>query len=260
MLDDPRVEQFVGRNVAYYRRQWQRFLDQPGSMISFNGAALLGNIIWLAYRKLYVPLFWMIVLMAADVALYLYVDAQRLVSDAVLDVLAPASSAVFIVAVAMFGNFWYWKKFLKTGGLENPETIRSKGGTSITAATALLLALIAPVAWAFYNAAPVLLTEDRAGDPSFIFDRTGPLTLEEVRANFLNRMDEDLLNARRECVLREITERAAAAGDPETLDPSAVDMLPAGEWGSLDAEGKRLILGQVITTKAFFECPRSGGL
>ena len=57
MLDDPRVEQFVGNNVAYYRKQWQRFLDQPGSMLSFNGAALLGNIVWLAYRKLYAALF-----------------------------------------------------------------------------------------------------------------------------------------------------------------------------------------------------------
>ena len=39
MLDDPRVEQFVGPNVEYYRDRWQRFIDRPGSRISFNWAA-----------------------------------------------------------------------------------------------------------------------------------------------------------------------------------------------------------------------------
>ncbi len=256
MLDDPRVEQFVGNNVAYYRKQWQRFLDQPGSMLSFNGAALLGNIVWLAYRKLYAALFWVMILMFADVGLFIYLDEAELVSDAFLDLYGVVSSILLLGVVALFGNYWYWKKFLRTGGLEDAGKIRSRGGTSAVVPTALVIVLIAPVAWALYHAAPVLFTDDWAGDPPYIFDRTGPLTLEEVRVNLVDRMDQELVDARRDCVLREIEERVIAAGDPETLDPSTVDMLPTENWDLLDAEGRRLILSQVITTKAFFECPR----
>ncbi len=256
MLDDPRVEQFVGRNVAYYREQWQRFIDNPASKISFNGAALIGNVIWLAYRKLYLALFWVMVLMVADVALFIYLDEAQLVSEGALSLYGTVSSIVLLGVVALFGNYWYWKKFLKTGGLDTEAKLRAKGGTSAAAPTMLVLALTAPIAWALYHAAPVLIAEDWAGDPPFIFDRTGPLTLEEVRVNFIDRMDEELIGPRRDCVLGEIEKRVSAAGDPETLDPSSVEMLPTENWGSLDAEGKRLILSQVITTKAFFECPR----
>ncbi len=31
MLDDPRVERFVGPDVEYYRARWQRFIERPGT-------------------------------------------------------------------------------------------------------------------------------------------------------------------------------------------------------------------------------------
>ncbi len=256
MLDDPRVDQFVGRNVEYYRVRWQRFLDRPGSKISFNWAALIGNIIWLAYRKLYVPLFWVALLAIADVALVLYIEDNQLVSESVLSVWNNLFAVVYLGVVALFGNYWYWKKFLKTGGLESESKIRSRGGTSLVAPTLVVIVLVTPVVWTLYHAAPILFGDGTVGDPPYIFGRTGPLTLEEVRANFVDRMSTELIEERRECVYREIEARAAAAGDPETLDPSTVEMLPLENWNSLDADGKRLILSQVITTKAFFECPR----
>ncbi len=253
MLDDPRVETFVGRNVAYYRKAWQQFIDKPGSKISLNWAALLGNMFWLAYRKLYWPLLWVTIVMCAAVGLELYVEEMRLAPAWAHDVWGIVASLLLLGIVGLFGNYWYWKKFLRTSGAVSPEQLRSRGGTSAVAPTLVVVALLSPVAWALYHAAPVLLSDDY---DSYMFGRTGPLTLEEVRANLVDRMDLELAGARRECVFREIEVRAAAAVDPEMLDPSTVEMLPAREWTALDADGKRLILSQVITTKALFECPR----
>lgn len=256
MLDDPRVEQFVGRNVAYYREKWQQFLDDPDSKISFNWAALIGHMAWLAYRKLYVPLFWVTLWAIVDVALVLYLEDRQLVSNGVLALWNTVFSVVFLGVVALYGNYWYWKKFLRTGGLEDAEKIRSKGGTSAVAPTILVLVLLSPVAWALYHAAPILFGDGTIGDPPYIFGRTGPLTLEEVRVNLVDRMDTELSEARRECVYREIQASAAAAGDPESLDPATVEAMPTKSWSSLDADGKRLILSQVLTTNAFRACPR----
>ncbi|MDJ0749592.1 MAG: DUF2628 domain-containing protein [Woeseiaceae bacterium] len=256
MLDDPRVERFVGPNAEYYRARWQRFVDQPESKISFNWAALIGNIIWLAYRKLYVPLLWVTALAVADVVFVLYVEEKQLVSESFLVVWNNVFAVVYLGLVGLYGNYWYWKKFLRTGGLEDPKKLRSKGGTSAVAPTLVVIALVTPVAWVLYNAAPILFGDGTIGDPPYIFGRTGPLTLEEVRVNLLDRIDVELGDARLDCIYREIEERVAGAGDPETLDPSTVEMMPEDNWDSLDADGKRLILSQVVLNKAFFECPR----
>jgi len=91
--------------------------------------------------------------------------------------------------------------------------------------------------------------------PHVDFDATGPLTVAEIGVqNIIDGMDEPLSDEQRECVLREVGERARAAGDPETLDPATVELLPARNWDQLDAFGKRLVLAQVITTKALFVC------
>lgn len=95
--------------------------------------------------------------------------------------------------------------------------------------------------------------------PIFVIDpdASGPLTLNELQINFGAGHATNLNARQRDCVLQEIASRAASAGDPETLDPAAVQFLPKENWDDLDAEGKRIILAQVITTKAFFECIRS---
>lgn len=92
--------------------------------------------------------------------------------------------------------------------------------------------------------------------PLFTIDpgASGPLTLGELQMHFGAGPAADLTERQRDCVLREVASRAASAGDPEALDPVAVAFLPKKNWGKLDSEGKRIILAQAITTKAFFEC------
>ena len=128
------------------------------------------------------------------------------------------------------------------------QFLKSDLGRRHAIAAVLAAIAAAPVLWAFYWAYMVEIPE------GYIFGATGPLTLEEVEANFLSRMDTDMTEAERECLNREVAERARAAGDPETLDPATVELLPAEHWDELDADGRRLILSQVIVTAAAFAC------
>jgi hypothetical protein len=102
--------------------------------------------------------------------------------------------------------------------------------------------------WVSYQATRFVDTE------GFVLDAKGPLTLEEVQTNLMDQMDEPFQEIRRECVYREIEERAQAAGDPETLDPATIELLPSEHWESVGAFGRRLVLAQAILTKAMFVC------
>jgi type IV pilus biogenesis protein CpaD/CtpE len=98
--------------------------------------------------------------------------------------------------------------------------------------------------------------DDGPETPMFVVDpdAQGPLTLEELQVSFDNEVGRQLSSREKECVLREVAERAFSAGDPEALDPATVEFIPIDQWGDLDAHGRRIILAQVILTKSFFEC------
>ena len=94
-------------------------------------------------------------------------------------------------------------------------------------------------------------------------DATGPLTDAELEASIdsfeaaYDGPDDTWTLDQRDCVLREAKLRAAAAGDPESLDPATVSSLEsvsALTWNALDDFGRRLLLVQVITTEALFAC------
>ncbi len=82
---------------------------------------------------------------------------------------------------------------------------------------------------------------------------TGPLTPEEIQAS-VDRLGDGVDADQRDCVLEGLREQAAAAGNPETLDPDTQDFLSAETWAPLDAWGKRLVLSQALTTRALFDC------
>ena len=99
-----------------------------------------------------------------------------------------------------------------------------------------------------------LVTENRPVLQPFIDeDATGPLTDDELEAA-IDRLGETVTGEQRVCVQGEVKRRAKAAGDPETLDPASVELLPAGAWDDMDAFARRLFLAQAITTKALFAC------
>jgi len=264
MQDDEKIESFVIRNTGYYRDKWKKFHDKPGSIASFNLAACLGQVIWLAYRKLYVPLLWTVVVSVAYVSLWIYVEDRQLVAENLSAAWNWIVSFLFFAVFGLLSNHWYWGKFRKvarqaaSGQADRDaqlQFIRSKGGTSPVGASLVVVVLLMPIVWAAYWG---VYQASRFDYSAFVLDATGPLTLAEIQANFFSFMEEPLEEERKECVFREVAERARAAGDPETLDPATVEFLSADGWERLDSSGKRLILTQAITTKAFFACSRSG--
>ena len=84
MQDDDEIGAFVGSNSAYYRERWRAFADPAGSIVSFNWAACIGQVVWFIYRKLYVPALVMLGVYAAHVAIVLYLFANELLPEAVL--------------------------------------------------------------------------------------------------------------------------------------------------------------------------------
>jgi hypothetical protein len=262
--DKDKIECFVDRNVGYYRDRWQKFDGKSGSVLSFNPAACIGQVIWLVYRRLYMPLFWAIVILIADLALWIYVEENQLVSEGLTTAWGWFATILLFAVFGFFGNYWYWRKFREVerqAAAGHAETnaqlqfLRSRGGTNPVGAWLVSILFLLPVLWAGYWGVYVASRVDYS---AYIFDATGPLAMEEIEANFLSLMEEPLSEERRECVYREIEERARAAGDPETLDPATVEFLPVAEWAKLDSFGKRLILTQAITTKASFVCIQSG--
>jgi len=226
MRDDETIDCFVASNAPYYRAKWKKFHEKPGSVVSFNLAASLGQIVWLAYRKLYVALFRAVVTLVAYVTLWLWVEERQLVPE---NLSAAWNSFVALILFAVFGfksNYGYWRRFQKVerqAVSRQPDRaaqlrfMRTKGGTSPFAASLVVVLLLAPLIWGGYWG---IYQASRLDYSAYVLDATGPLTLAEIEANFLNPMDEPLIGNRRECVFRELGARARAAGDPETLDPA----------------------------------------
>ncbi|MEM7378972.1 MAG: hypothetical protein AAF460_15900 [Pseudomonadota bacterium] len=87
---------------------------------------------------------------------------------------------------------------------------------------------------------------------------TGPLTEAEL-GFFLAEMSDTLSSDDTACLAEAATVRAARVGDPQTLDPSSVALLPVEQWSGLDNHGKRLILTQVLINQATLHCIQGVG-
>lgn len=260
MLDDASVESFVIENSDYYRAKWRQFHEKPGAIASFNMAACLGQVLWLAYRKLYMPLLWIVgasfIVGGANALLVLDHQAFQSANANLINGVNLSFGVLLHIVPGFLGNYWYWRRFQKVeqrAAERHPDRdgqlqfVRAKGGTNTAGVGLLLVLLLMPIGWVLYQAT----RNDMSG---LVLDAKGPLTVAEVRANLVNQMDWPLEGARRECVFREVQERAHAAGDPEKLDPTTVEFLPADGWSNLDPFGRRVFLAAAIVTKALFAC------
>ncbi len=88
------------------------------------------------------------------------------------------------------------------------------------------------------------------------FDARGPLTAAEIDA-FGAKLAASVGADVAACIKKEAVIRAAQAGDPQTLNPLTVDMLPAKDWSGLDTHAKRVILTQVMFNQATAICTRA---
>ena len=90
-------------------------------------------------------------------------------------------------------------------------------------------------------------------EPSPFEVSNGPLTSAEIEY-FTSELKESPDDEAEKCIVEEAKLRASKVGDPETLDPATVEILPVNRWRHLDKHGKRLILTQVILNQAILHC------
>ena len=273
MQDDEEINAFVGGNSAYYRARWRTFAEPAGSIVSFNWAACIGQVVWCIYRKLYVPALVMLVVYAAHAAIVLYLFANQLLPEAVLTASNWLLAIPYYAAPGFYGNYWYWRKFKRVARCaelqqHNPAEqlayLRDKGRTNKIVPVSLVVLFTAAALWAVYQ----------AHFTGYVFDATGPLTLDEVNANFLSHMDKEMSDQKRACVRCQIADDASAVGDPAHLDADSVAKLQdealgdvgehirgtaldplAGEgWDSMEPFERRIVLAQILTMRARLSC------
>jgi hypothetical protein len=143
-VDPALLEKAIGPKADWYIERWKA-MEAKGSAMSWNWPACLANMFWFAYRKMWLPMFGVIVVM---IALSLVGAAPALLKASWL-----ASIAVTFVT-GTFGNHLYKKHILKliadTSHLGRPaqlEALESRGGVSkaalwISFAVVGLLALL----------------------------------------------------------------------------------------------------------------------
>lgn len=99
------IDTLVGRNVEYYRKQWEVQEKNPRH-IRVNGAAFVFGVMWLAYRRLYG-------LALAAFALILIVSASMLQATHKLVPSLLMPWLVISVFIAIFGNMLYIRKGMR---------------------------------------------------------------------------------------------------------------------------------------------------
>lgn len=130
------VKEFVGKNIDYYERKWQDSEYKNG--LSFNIAGFLLSPLWLGYRKMYKPIFFIaIIFLISDLVLYL-IGYTYSGSPWTIDPVDRSIGVATAIVVGMLGNKWYKHHVERhvqsirslTQLKERTSLLKSKGGTS----------------------------------------------------------------------------------------------------------------------------------
>ncbi len=160
MIDHPGVEAFAEKNVEYYIEKWTTIADSTSSRVHWNWAAAVGGIIWMVYRKLYLPLIIVLVVGFADAYITVELEDAGVYPTAVA-IWERASYWVYAAVFGSWGNYWYYLKFQKAdeaaAGISGDSTERlnylaEKGGTNILIAGIALLSISAAAIWTVLEA------------------------------------------------------------------------------------------------------------
>jgi uncharacterized protein DUF2628 len=139
--NEERLRAAIGPRADYYLRRW-REMDAKGKTRSWNWAACLANLYWLAYRKM-----WL--------ALVVFILANIVVSMVPVVIPIPSKYVILMLIGLTFitgdyGNIVYRRQIRKlVAGPATLEQLRARGGTSPLAlgiALALTAAAAAPLA------------------------------------------------------------------------------------------------------------------
>lgn len=157
MIDHASVEAFVEKNAEYYVEKWTTFADGTSSRVHWNWAAAIGGIVWLFYRKLYLPITIVLLIGFADSYITVELEDAEIFPVAV-PLWDKLSYWVYSAVFGSWGNYWYYQKFRKTSeavaelsadSSERLSFLAEKGGTSILISGFVLLAFSALLIWAY---------------------------------------------------------------------------------------------------------------
>jgi hypothetical protein len=146
--DRDKIEAYVGRNSAYYATKWATIRDRgaAGSRVSWNWAAAIGGIVWMLYRRLYIPVALIIAVSFVDASITIELEEAGLfpVATTLWD---KFSYIVYMSVMGCWGNYWYLSRYQRAvksaaadlRGTEGQlEFLAEKGGTNFPAAGLVL--------------------------------------------------------------------------------------------------------------------------
>lgn len=134
------VEQFVGKNYAYYQKKWATVKNN--GLMGFNIAAFFLGIFWLIYRKMYVYAAIVFGLLALDIAIESFFPLPEAIGRAVTWAIA--------ILFGMMGNTWYKNHVDKKvaeitrqySADEAPAILQKEGGVNPAAAWTSAIILV----------------------------------------------------------------------------------------------------------------------
>lgn len=156
MIDRASVDAFVEKNAAYYFEKWTAISDGTNSRVNWNWAAAIGGMVWLLYRKLYLPAGIILVVGFTDIYLTAVLEDAGAFPVAV-QFWDRISYWVYAAVLGSWGDYWYYQKFRKVNDslLATPantddrlSALAKSGGTNIVIAGLFLMSVSALMIWA----------------------------------------------------------------------------------------------------------------
>ena len=139
------VDAFIGTNQVFYARQWQ-FAERNSLSISWNWAAFFFGVLWMAYRKMYLPCAVFVVttlgIMSGAIALQLPLGTLQAVLQTV--------QICFVVLFGLYGNLvyrWHVQRTLRRIGTQYPpeqaqQQMARWGGVSLLSVLAVTMLIL----------------------------------------------------------------------------------------------------------------------
>ena len=155
MIEQSRIEAFVGKNSVYYLEKWRLFENESNSRVNFNKAAFFLSAIWLVYRKLYFQLGVLFIVLVADISISVFLEDAEIVSPIVIALWDRFSPIVYGTVIGMWGNYWYFRRFRSfddDARTQSPDPaiqetfLGSKGGTNVLGVSVLIILFVALIA------------------------------------------------------------------------------------------------------------------
>lgn len=103
-IEETDLEVFVGTNYPYYNRKWKKSQEKKPS---WNFAAFFLSIFWMGYRKMYLPIIFMLVLFFIIDLLFYFLNGGQ-ITDSMVNTTDSSIATGISVMMGLYGNYFYY--------------------------------------------------------------------------------------------------------------------------------------------------------